>query len=879
MRIVRRLGVCLAVAMVFGVRVPIKAQAPDQRGRLIVTVADQTGGVIPNARVTLTGEDAATKAAAVDPVTTSAAGVATLDRLVPGRYTIQAEFPGFETVTVRDVRIRAGETKRSIALPIKKLAEDMTVGRDKQTAALDPLGMAFSTVLTREQIAALPDDPDEMAAVLQAMAPPGSTIRVDGFSGGRLPPKSQIRSIRLPRMDMMAAQNHGGLMGAHFIDIMTQPGSGPFRASTDFTLRDDALNARNPFAPVKGDERLHRFGLSLSGTISPNRTSYSFAAQGGTQYDTTMLLAAQPGFVRAEPVRQPLETITFNGRVDHALNRDHTLRASVQRVTFERRNQGVGGFDLAERAYASESSDTMVRLSENGPLGRRFFSESRLQLRWTSNQARAAIEAPTIRVLDAFTSGGAQRRGGGRTLEFEAATDLDYVRGAHSMRAGILAEGGRFRSDDMSNYLGTYTFASLADYDAGRPSTYTRRLGDPFVSYSNLQVGLYVQDDYRMARGLLLSYGLRYEAQTLIADQRNFSPRASLTWVPSKTGKTTLRGGVGRFTDWLGTPTYEQTLRLDGLRYQEFNVIDPAFPDPGLGIATPANRYQLSDTLVLPESLSANAGIDQALTSSLRVNATYTYRRGSHLLRGRNLNAPVDGIRPDDRFTNVIEVQADAASRVHTVNFGANLLMLNWKRTIVSGNYTWTDSESNSTGAFGLPSYGDDIAAEWGVNAPRHRAAAMVSMSPIANLGVMVNLRASSGAPYTITTGSDLNRDGVFNERPEGVARGTERMSRQFDAGLRVSYAIGFGRAPQSAGPGGTPTVIMMGGGGGGMTGGFGGGADTSRYRVELYASAQNVTNRRNYVGYSGVLTSPFFGQPTNVLNPRKVEIGVRFGF
>jgi hypothetical protein len=103
-------------------------------------------------------------------------------------------------------------------------------------------------------------------------------------------------------------------------------------------------------------------------------------------------------------------------------------------------------------------------------------------------------------------------------------------------------------------------------------------------------------------------------------------------------------------------------------------------------------------------------------------------------------------------------------------------------------------------------------------------------------------------------------------------------MANQLDAALRVSYAIGFGRAPQSTGGPGGATVVMM-GGSGGMTGGFTGGADSSRYRLEFYASAQNLTNRRNYVGYSGVLTSPFFGQPTNVLNPRKVEIGVRFGF
>jgi hypothetical protein len=66
---------------------------------------------------------------------------------------------------------------------------------------------------------------------------------------------------------------------------------------------------------------------------------------------------------------------------------------------------------------------------------------------------------------------------------------------------------------------------------------------------------------------------------------------------------------------------------------------------------------------------------------------------------------------------------------------------------------------------------------------------------------------------------------------------------------------------------------------GGGMPGSGVSGPNSSRYRVEFYASAQNVTNHRNYIGYSGVVTSPFFGTPTNVLNPRKIEVGARFGF
>jgi hypothetical protein len=63
------------------------------------------------------------------------------------------------------------------------------------------------------------------------------------------------------------------------------------------------------------------------------------------------------------------------------------------------------------------------------------------------------------------------------------------------------------------------------------------------------------------------------------------------------------------------------------------------------------------------------------------------------------------------------------------------------------------------------------------------------------------------------------------------------------------------------------------------MPGGMGSGPSNKRFRVDFYASAQNVTNHHNFVGYSGVITSPFFGQATNVINPRKIELGMRFGF
>jgi hypothetical protein len=860
-----------------------RAQAPSTRGKLLVTVVDQTGAVLPAAVVTAVGQEAATSGASVAPTPASDSGVATLENLVPGRYVLQVDFPGFESATIRDVRVRPGDNRRSVTLRLKKVAEEITVGRDGQTAGLDQRGSAFSTVLTREMIEALPDDPDEMEAVLKAMAPPGAQFRVDGFSGGRMPPKSQIRSIRLPRMDAFAAQNHGGMNGAMFIDIMTQPGAGPLRGSIDGSFQDDAMNAQNPFAQTKGAEQLRQYGMSLSGTIRPNKTSFSLNAGGTSQYTSPNLFAVLPdGSTVSDSLRTPSEMLNFSGRLDHALNKDHAIRVSFDRNSRDTRNQGVGGFNLVDRGFRSESATNTLRFSESGPVGRRMFSESRLQLVWGSTSNRSEVEAPTVRVLDAFTSGGAQMRGGQTRFDLEAASDLDYVRGAHSWRVGGLIEGGRYKSDDISNYLGTYTFASLADYRAGRPSNYTRRIGDPNITYSRWQAGLYAQDDWRISRSLMMSAGVRAGFQTLAGDQVNLSPRIHFGWSPLRSGKLTLRAGYGYFYEWISGDLYKQTLQVDGFRQRELNVANPSYPNvPDEGVTSVTNKYQWSDDLALPSSHRVTAGVDRTITANQRMNVSYTFGWGRGLLRGRNLNAPVNGVRPDPLFANVLALVSDAEAKTHSINVGWNLTKLEWKRSFFFVNYTWSKSDTNTTGAFALPANGDNLDTEWGPSGAdvRHRASVSVNLAPITNMSVSLNARAQSGSPYNVTTGRDDNRDGLFNDRPEGVTRNSARTAAQWDIGGRVSYAIGFGTRPQSGGPGGGTTVVMGGGGGGAMAAGFGGGAGDKRFRVEFYLTAQNLLNRANYVGYSGVMTSSLFGKPTNVMNPRKMQVGVRFGF
>ena len=125
---------------------------------------------------------------------------------------------------------------------------------------------------------------------------------------------------------------------------------------------------------------------------------------------------------------------------DWAVTRDQTLRLSYTRGTSRTGIKGIGGFNEIERGFTNENHFHTFRVQEAGPVGRRFFTNTRLNVGWTDTESRSALEARTIRVLDAFTSGGAQVAGGRHSKDMTLASDLDYVRGIHSVRAGIVIE-------------------------------------------------------------------------------------------------------------------------------------------------------------------------------------------------------------------------------------------------------------------------------------------------------------------------------------------------------------------------------------------------------------------------------------------------------
>src|SRR5262245_34312792 len=188
-------------------------------------------------------------------------------------------------------------------------------------------------------------------------------------------------------------------------------------------------------------------------------------------------------------------------------------------------------------------------------------------------------------------------------------------------------------------------------------------------------MGIYVQDDFRATKSLTISGGVRQEYQSHIGGF-HVGPRGSVVWSPFKSGKTTVRGGAGIFFDWFDVQTYAQAVQLDGSHQQIQTIVQPGYPDPTLGgrpLLLPNGRVQIASDLDQPVLKEASIGIEQQLPGSIRLNTMFIHRRGSHALRGVNLNAPrADGSRPDPTAGTITDIQSTASSSYDGISVNVN---------------------------------------------------------------------------------------------------------------------------------------------------------------------------------------------------------------
>ena len=234
------------------------------------------------------------------------------DGLAAGDYAARVEFPGFTAIEVKDLRVRAGaQTNRNVVMEIAGMAEEIEVLPPDEDAQL--LG-AFTEQLTAEQLAALPDDPEELAQVLQQLVGENADIRVNGFSGGRLPAGMQIQEVRI-RYDDASGSGNGGPR----IEVRTRPGSGRWRNSFNMNMRDDSMNARNAFSGERPSGQTRQYAWNVDGPLVRNRTGLSLSIDRAETQDQQAIRAARPDGI-------------FSSLISHAEHQDRRQRRNRARA-------------------------------------------------------------------------------------------------------------------------------------------------------------------------------------------------------------------------------------------------------------------------------------------------------------------------------------------------------------------------------------------------------------------------------------------------------------------------------------------------------------------------------------------------------------------
>src|ERR1041384_4041915 len=234
---------------------------------------------------------------------------------------------------------------------------------------------------------------------------------------------------------------------------------------------------------------------------------------------------------------------------------------------------------------------------------------------------------------------------------------LSFVDGNHSLKLGADIHHVRSTFIDLADLSGTFNFASAGDFLAGVPSRF-RQTFQSSSTQKNFYTGVFLQHEWQLLPQLLLSYGLRYEYETILHDLNNFGPRFSAAYSPLASGKLALRFGGGIFfnrpllrtiddftlgnqqlffdTNLLPDP---RTFVAANLRFPETLSADsPLVRD--FGVTNTNFSRRLDPDLRIPESYQLNAGVERDLGRGYAVEANFSFTRGIHLWREFNANAP-----------------------------------------------------------------------------------------------------------------------------------------------------------------------------------------------------------------------------------------------
>ncbi len=924
-----RAAAAVAAVLVAALGAPAaRAQVAD--AVIEVAVADETGQPTPGATVTVTRPDTGFSQAAA----TATNGTARFAALVPGTYTVKFELSGFATVVREGVTLRVGQTAMLEAtLKVATIAETVTV-----TAEANPLVDVYktdsSTNIVPEQIESLPV-PDRDFQRLAFLAPgvqrerggyrfigggpvigaggnaSQSTILVDGvdFTDPALGlarvrfSQDAIGEFRVVanRFDTEIGNSAGGALS-----VVTKSGTNSFKGSAFGFFRQKGLRAQGAYEKAKPDYSRQQYGFTLGGPVVKDKTHF-FASFEQISEDNVTLFRPGGAFAsQAADVKVPLDqSLGFLG-LDHTISSSQHVKVKFAYERYRQQNFRVGGVSDVSDGQRLNRDNWNLTASHNW-VG---LSSGRLN-QLTLQVGGRKYEEPlnSTAMTESFSSGNTLTTGGnivgallGQSAQWEARDTfsfrLTHGKATHDVRVGAAVQHVNDRFDFPVFQTGWMVYATDT---RALPLLYIYGDGSGDARIKTDILSGFVQDDFRPTPHVTLNLGLRYDVDTagnnpdfthpLVPtprgkDTNNVQPRFGFSWDVTGKGDHVVRGGVGIFTGrFLLVPAFSE-LQQNGVRGRIVRqrlsglavgipalALNPASPTT-TGIALPIDATLLDQKLENPQSTQTTLGFTQRLgTTGLYFDLEGIYVKGTKemLVRDRNFagNAAVaagQAARPNRSYNQINTYTNEGHSAYKALVASLNGTIKGGH--LVTASFTLADKKNVeddfSPALTDYPSDPFDIAAEYGRSRADERFRAVLSgvfklpwaftVAPIFEYG--------SGQPWNHRLGYDFNGDGKNSDRPAGVGRFTEDGPKFTQVSLRVTKRVTFGKS---------------------------GG-------VDLIAEAFNVFNTKND-DVNSVLNGEFlsgptiannkapsvrnprFGEFTNTLPPREIQLGARITF
>jgi hypothetical protein len=751
------------------------------------TILDPSSADVADAVITLLTSNGIVQASA----TTDRSGFFFFDDLPKGKYRLRIHAAGFKDTLV-DVTLSGKPLgPLRITLVISAVSEVVSVTADEnipQTSS-DPSENLNANNITRDALDRVPVFDLDYITLLSrflsddAIATSGVSLVVNGVEANG--PGVSASAVQEVKINQNPYSARFARPGRARVEITTKAGTPAYHGTVNFLTRNSVFDASNALAATKPTESRYMEEGSFTGPLGRDKRNTFLLS---LEQDNDNLQAVVHAFgsptnpainLVDENVPAPQRHFFGSFRAFHDFDNGDQVWVGYSYEDQKNRNQGVGGIVLPEAGYTTAFTEHEINVSYRHIVSTKWVNQLRFLFGHNDEPTTSNVAAYQIVVQGVFTGGGAQADLHRTEAHFDGTDFVTYTSGRHMLVFGVdVPDLSRRGSDDFTYQQGAYTFATLATFDAKQPAGFRIQTGNGHLVFWERIVSGFIEDSVRIKPNLSLTLGVRYYFQNYFNDDvNNVAPRFAFAWAPRPKGKIVFRGGAGVFYDRSGNRAIADLLHYDGKTLLRQILTPPLgeflpFPvTPADLSGVPTSLVQLDPRVRIPQIVQYSFGMERQITAKSTLSATYVGTRGIDLFMSRDVNAPLAPdylARPNPAFGQIRQIESEGYQK-------GNALELTFrgkpsKYFAGQAQYILGKSYNNTGGITYFPGNSNFPNLDWARsdNDRRNKFDLLGTFEPSSLFSLGVALQAYSGKPVNVTTGQDLNGDGVFNDRPDG---------------------------------------------------------------------------------------------------------------